>query len=138
MSAAVAVGFRAVWSMKRASSDLVAGRGMSPEASGRMEIKRASALAHGGGPEKRPKAAEIMAAHKSKRLPLAIDGEGVGVVTAREVVEALANASRPRAPQVNRVQWNRAAVESLSVARLARTCLFWAEGPRRITSGVLY
>ncbi|MDG6920274.1 MAG: CBS domain-containing protein [Nitrososphaerota archaeon] len=51
-------------------------------------------------------AARVMAAHKFKRLPLSLDGEGVGVVTARDIVEAFANADRPRAPRVDWVQWN--------------------------------
>ncbi|MDG6908938.1 MAG: CBS domain-containing protein [Nitrososphaerota archaeon] len=50
-------------------------------------------------------AAQLMAAHKFKRLPLSLDGEGVGVVTARDLVEAFANANRPRAPRVDWIQW---------------------------------
>ena len=50
--------------------------------------------------------AGIMAIHGFKRLPLALEGEGVGIVTARDVVEAFAMASRPRAPRVDWVQWN--------------------------------
>ncbi|MDG7025502.1 MAG: CBS domain-containing protein [Nitrososphaerota archaeon] len=51
-------------------------------------------------------AARVMADHRFKRLPLVVDGEGVGVVTARDIVEAFASASRPRAPRVDWVQWN--------------------------------
>jgi len=51
-------------------------------------------------------AAGIMAMHGFKRLPLALEGEGVGVVTARDVVEAFAMANKPRAPRVDWVQWN--------------------------------
>ena len=50
--------------------------------------------------------AGIMALHRFKRLPLVLDGEGVGIVTARDVVEAFAMASKPKAPRVNWVQWN--------------------------------
>jgi len=50
--------------------------------------------------------AGIMAIHGFKRLPLALEGEGVGIVTARDVVEAFAMANKPRAPRVNWVQWN--------------------------------
>ena len=50
--------------------------------------------------------AGIMAIHGFKRLPLALEGEGVGMVTARDVVEAFAMASKPRAPRVDWVQWN--------------------------------
>lgn len=50
--------------------------------------------------------AGIMAIHGIKRLPLALEGEGVGIVTARDVVEAYAMASKPRAPRVDWVQWN--------------------------------
>jgi CBS domain-containing protein len=50
--------------------------------------------------------AGIMAMHGFKRLPLALEGEGVGIVTARDVVEAYAMASRPREPRVDWVQWN--------------------------------
>jgi len=50
--------------------------------------------------------AGIMALHGFKRLPLALEGEGVGILTARDVVEAYAMASKPRAPRVNWVQWN--------------------------------
>jgi CBS domain-containing protein len=50
--------------------------------------------------------AGIMAMHGFKRLPLALDGEGVGMVTARDVVEAFAMASKPREPRVDWVQWN--------------------------------
>lgn len=51
-------------------------------------------------------AAGIMALHGFKRLPLSLKGEGIGVVTARDVVEAYANANRPLAPRVDWVQWN--------------------------------
>ena len=51
-------------------------------------------------------AAGIMALHGFKRLPLALNGEGIGVVTARDVVEAYAMAKRPLAPRVIWVQWN--------------------------------
>ena len=50
--------------------------------------------------------AGIMAIHGFKRLPLALEGEGVGIVTARDVVEAFAMANKPRAPRVDWVQWN--------------------------------
>lgn len=50
--------------------------------------------------------AGIMSIHGFKRLPLALDGEGVGIITARDVVEAFAMASRPHAPRVDWVQWN--------------------------------
>lgn len=50
--------------------------------------------------------AGIMAIHGFKRLPLSLDGEGVGIVTARDVVEAYAMANKPRAPRVDWVQWN--------------------------------
>ena len=51
-------------------------------------------------------AAGIMSLHGFKRLPLMLNGEGIGVVTARDVVEAYATARRPLAPRVNWVQWN--------------------------------
>ncbi len=51
-------------------------------------------------------AAGTMALHGFKRLPLTLKGEGIGIVTARDVVEAFATASRPSAPRVNWVQWN--------------------------------
>ena len=50
--------------------------------------------------------AGIMAIHGFKRLPLALEGEGVGIITARDVVEAFAMANKPRAPRVDWVQWN--------------------------------
>lgn len=50
--------------------------------------------------------AGIMATHRFKRLPLSLEGEGVGIVTARDVVEAFAMANRPREPRVDWVQWN--------------------------------
>ncbi len=50
--------------------------------------------------------AGIMSLHGFKRVPLVLDGEGVGIVTARDVVEAFAMASRPMAPRVDWVQWN--------------------------------
>jgi CBS domain-containing protein len=50
--------------------------------------------------------AGIMAMHGFKRLPLALEGEGVGILTARDVVEAFAMASKPREPRVDWVQWN--------------------------------
>ena len=50
--------------------------------------------------------AGIMSLHRFKRLPLMLEGEGVGVVTARDVVEAFAMANRPNAPRVDWVQWN--------------------------------
>jgi len=50
--------------------------------------------------------AGIMALHGFKRLPLSLEGEGVGIITARDVVEAFATASKPRAPRVDWVQWN--------------------------------
>lgn len=51
-------------------------------------------------------AAGIMSVHGFKRLPLVVGGEGVGIVTARDLVEAYANASHPMAPRVDWVQWN--------------------------------
>lgn len=51
-------------------------------------------------------AAGTMAVHRFKRLPLSLDGEGIGVVTARDVVEAYAMANRPMAPRIDWVQWN--------------------------------
>lgn len=51
-------------------------------------------------------AAGMMAKHGFKRLPLVLNGEGVGIVTARDIVEAFATAQRPLAPRVNWVQWN--------------------------------
>jgi CBS domain-containing protein len=51
-------------------------------------------------------AAGTMAMHGFKRLPLWLDGEGVGIVTARDIVEAFAHASTPRAPRVDWMQWN--------------------------------
>jgi CBS domain-containing protein len=51
-------------------------------------------------------AAGAMALHGFKRLPLVLKGEGIGIVTARDIVEAFANANRPRAPRVDWVQWN--------------------------------
>ena len=51
-------------------------------------------------------AAGIMERHGFKRLPLLLIGVGIGVVTARDVVEAFATANRPLAPRVNWVQWN--------------------------------
>jgi CBS domain-containing protein len=50
--------------------------------------------------------AGIMSLHGFKRLPLALEGEGVGVITARDVVEAFAMANKPHAPRVDWVQWN--------------------------------
>ena len=50
--------------------------------------------------------AGIMALHGFKRLPLALEGEGIGIITARDVVEAYAMANKPRAPRVDWVQWN--------------------------------
>jgi len=51
-------------------------------------------------------AAGIMALHGFKRLPLALEGDGVGIVTARDIVEAFATANKPSAPRVDWVQWN--------------------------------
>ena len=51
-------------------------------------------------------AAGLMALHGFKRLPLTLKGEGIGIVTARDLVEAYATSSRPLAPRVNWVQWN--------------------------------
>lgn len=51
-------------------------------------------------------AAKMMSEHGFKRLPLVLNGEGVGIVTARDVVEAFATAKKPLAPRVNWVQWN--------------------------------
>lgn len=51
-------------------------------------------------------AAETMALHGFKRLPLTLNGEGIGIVTARDVVEAYAAVNRPLAPRVDWVQWN--------------------------------
>jgi len=50
--------------------------------------------------------AGIMSLHGFKRLPLVLEGEGVGVITARDVVEAFAMANKPHAPRVDWVQWN--------------------------------
>jgi CBS domain-containing protein len=50
--------------------------------------------------------AGIMSLHGFKRLPLALEGEGVGVLTARDVVEAYAMANKPHAPRVDWIQWN--------------------------------
>lgn len=50
--------------------------------------------------------AGIMSQHGFKRLPLWLDSEGVGIVTARDVVEAFATASKPHIPRVDWVQWN--------------------------------
>lgn len=50
--------------------------------------------------------AGVMALHGFKRLPLSLEGEGVGIITARDVVEAYAMANKPRAPRVDWVQWN--------------------------------
>jgi CBS domain-containing protein len=50
--------------------------------------------------------AGIMAIHGFKRLPLALEGEGVGIITARDVVEAFAMANKPRALRIDWVQWN--------------------------------
>ncbi len=51
-------------------------------------------------------AAGIMSLHGFKRLPLRVGSEGVGVVTARDIVQAFAEANAPHAPKVNWVQWN--------------------------------
>jgi CBS domain-containing protein len=51
-------------------------------------------------------AAGTMALHRVKRLPLLLGEEGVGIVTARDLVEAYSTATRPTAPRVNWVQWN--------------------------------
>lgn len=51
-------------------------------------------------------AAGTMALHGFKRLPLWLEGEGVGIVTARDIVQAYADSISPRAPKVNWVQWN--------------------------------
>ena len=51
-------------------------------------------------------AAGTMALHGFKRLPLVLKGEGIGIVTARDLVEAFATANRPRAPRVDWIQWN--------------------------------
>lgn len=51
-------------------------------------------------------AAGTTALHGFKRLPLALNGEGIGIVTARDDVEAFATASKPLAPRVDWVQWN--------------------------------
>jgi CBS domain-containing protein len=50
--------------------------------------------------------AGIMAIHGFKRLPLSLEGEGVGIITARDLVEAYAMANKPSAPRVDWVQWN--------------------------------
>jgi CBS domain-containing protein len=39
-------------------------------------------------------------------LALILKGEGIGIVTARDLVEAYATSNRPLAPRVNWVQWN--------------------------------
>lgn len=51
-------------------------------------------------------ASGLMALHGFKRLPLTLKGEGIGIVTARDLVEAYATSNRPLAPRVNWVQWN--------------------------------
>ena len=51
-------------------------------------------------------AAGLMALHGFKRLPLTLKGEGIGIVTARDLVEAYATSKKPLAPRVNWVQWN--------------------------------
>jgi len=51
-------------------------------------------------------ASGLMALHGFKRLPLTLKGEGIGIVTARDLVEAYATTNRPLAPRVNWVQWN--------------------------------
>ncbi len=50
--------------------------------------------------------AGLMSLHHFKRVPLVLEGEGVGIVTARDLVEAFAMANRPQAPRVDWVQWN--------------------------------
>jgi CBS domain-containing protein len=37
---------------------------------------------------------------------LSLEGEGVGIVTARDLVEAFAMSNKPRAPRVDWMQWN--------------------------------
>lgn len=51
-------------------------------------------------------AASLMALHGFKRLPLTLKDEGIGIVTARDIVEAFATSKRPLAPRVDWVQWN--------------------------------
>ncbi|MDG6902983.1 MAG: CBS domain-containing protein [Nitrososphaerota archaeon] len=51
-------------------------------------------------------AAGTMSLHGFKRLPLWVEGGGVGVVTARDIVQAYADSATPRAPRVGCVQWN--------------------------------
>ena len=51
-------------------------------------------------------AAGLMTLHGFKRLPLTLKGEGIGIVTARDLVEAYATSKKPLAPRVNWVQWN--------------------------------
>lgn len=51
-------------------------------------------------------AAGLMALHGFKRLPLTLHDEGIGIVTARDLVEAYATSKKPLAPRVNWVQWN--------------------------------
>jgi CBS domain-containing protein len=51
-------------------------------------------------------AAGLMALHGFKRLPLILKDEGIGIVTARDLVEAYATSNKPLAPRVNWVQWN--------------------------------
>ena len=51
-------------------------------------------------------AAGIMSLHGFKRLPLSLKGEGIGIVTASDVVEAYATVNSQLAPRVDWVQWN--------------------------------
>ena len=51
-------------------------------------------------------AAGLMSLHGFKRLPLTLKGEGIGIVTARDLVEAYATSNKPLAPRVNWTQWN--------------------------------
>ena len=51
-------------------------------------------------------AAGLMSLHGFKRVPLVLDDEGVGIITARDLVEAFAMANSPAAPRVDWVQWN--------------------------------
>ena len=51
-------------------------------------------------------AAGIMSLHGFKRLPLWLDDEGVGVVTARDIVQAFADAHARHTPKIGWVQWN--------------------------------
>lgn len=50
--------------------------------------------------------AEVMAARRVKRIPLEVEGSVVGIVTARDVVEAFTLSRRLTRPRVEWAQWN--------------------------------